>query len=155
MKKGILILLIIFVSCSRNEKKSTNMNTKISKKWIVYKTKDSIPELFNLMLAKLNNGEFKISNPNEEFNSTDVISNDSLASRQLIIIAKKEKKWRIIYKQGGFGMHYVISQCKIRNDSIFDLQIAQTLIKYVDNDTTDKLLFEHKIILKDIKIVYE
>ena len=143
------------MGCSQNGKNSKNMSAQISKKWIEYKTKDSIPELLNLTLSKLNNGEFKIANPNERFNSTDVIVNDSLPSRQLILIAERGIDWRIIYTQGGIGMHYVISQCKIRSDSIFDLKIAHTLVKYENNDTIDKLLCEQKIKWKDIKILYE
>ena len=155
MKKGILILLITFISCSQNGKNSKNINTRNLQNWTEYRTKDSIPELLKLTLAKLNNGEFKIANPNEQFNATDVIVNDSLPSRQLILVAKRKIDWRIIYTQGGVGMYYVISQCKIRDDSIFDFKIAHTLVEYVNNDTIDKLLCEQRIKWKDIKITYE
>ena len=70
---------------------------------------------------------------------------DSLPSRQLRLLAKKNDKWRMTYIQGGFGKYYVYIECKIHNDSILDFKIAESLSLIENNDTIDKLLSEHKL----------
>ena len=154
MKKGILILFIAFMSCSQKEKNSIIQNTSNSKKWSEYKTIDSIPKLLNLVLIQLNNGEFSIANPNENYNATDVVE-DSLPMRQLRLLSKRNNKWRIGYVQGGFGKHYYFAQCEIQNDSIFDFKFSDSSEKLENNDTIDELIKEKKIILRDIKIRFE
>ena len=154
MKKGILILLIVFMSCSQNQKNSKNKSTQISNNWTEYKTKDSIPELLNLVLIQLNKGEFSIANSNENYNVTDVVE-DSLPMRQLRLLSKRNDEWRIGYVQGGFGKHYYFAECMIQNDSIFDFKVSHSNEKLENNDTIDKFIKEKKIILNEIKIRYE
>lgn len=152
MKKEILILLIIFMSCSQNGKNSKNPSTEISQNWTEYKTKDSIPELLKLTLQKINKDNFKIADFNREFEMTDVIMNDTLPTRQLRLLAKKNNDWRLSYIQGGYGKHYVYAECKIENDLIFNFKIVESNLKLENNDLIDKLLNEKKITLKEIKI---
>jgi len=152
MKKGILILLIIFMSCSKNVKDSKNTMVKKYENWTEYKTKDSIPELLSSVLKEINKKDFKIANFNEKFEVTDVISNDTLPRKQLRFLARKDTDWRLSYIQGGYGKHYVYIECKIERDSISDFKIANSILKLENNDTIDKLLNEKKIILKEIKV---
>ena len=141
MRKEILILLILLISCSQKEK---NINVSTADKWIEFKTNESIPKPLYLALSKLDNVDFKIANSNERFNATDLLI-DSLPSRQLRLLAKKNDKWRMTYIQGGFGKYYVYIECKIHNDSILDFKIAESLSLIENNDTIDKLLSEHKL----------
>jgi len=152
MKKGILILLIIFMSCSKNVKNSKNAVVKKPENWTEYKTKDSIPELLSLVLKEINKKDFKIADFNGKFEATDVISNDTLPRKQLRFLARKNTDWRLSYIQGGFGKHYVYIECKIERDSIYDFKTAVSFLKLENNDTIDKLLHENKITLNDITI---
>ena len=129
--------------------------TKLETNWTDFDTKDSIPELLTLTLKKVLKNNFVIANPNEEFNRTDVIINDSIPTRQLRLLSRKNDIWRISYVQGGFGKHYVYAECKILSDSITDFKISQTNLKLINNDSIDKYIAEKKMELKDVKIKME
>lgn len=140
------------MSCSQKGKNSKNLNPENSENWTEYRTKDSIPELLKLVLQKINKDNFKIADFNREFEMTDVIMSDTLPTRQLRLLARKNNDWRLSYIQGGFGKHYVYAECKIENDSIFNFKIVESNLQLENNDSIDKLLKEKKITLKEIKI---
>ncbi|WP_170863206.1 hypothetical protein, partial [Pseudozobellia thermophila] len=126
---------------------------EILKNWTEFNTTDSIPELLTLTLKKVLKNDFKIANPNQKFNQTDVIIYDSAPTRQLRLLSRKNSLWRIAYVQGGFGKHYVYAECKIKNDSISDFKITQTNLKLETNDSIDKYLSEKKLEPNKVKII--
>lgn len=83
MKKTIIILLVlIFSSCKREEK---NIRQS-AQNWIEYDSKDSIPKQLLLVLRAINNDE-KIADKNEDYEATDNISDASIPTRQLRLLA--------------------------------------------------------------------
>ena len=152
MKKVLFPILILLISCSDKKSEPKINVTKLEKNWTDFNTKDSIPELLNLTLKKVLKNDFVIANPNEEFNKTDVIINDSIPTRQLRLLSRKNNLWRIAYIQGGFGKYYVYAECKIFKDSITDFKISRTNLKLENNDSIDKYIAEKKIELKKINI---
>jgi hypothetical protein len=150
MKKILLPILILLMSCSDKNSEQKKLTIELEKNWTNFKTKDSIPELFNLTLKKVLKNDFEIANPKDEFNKTDVIFNDSIPTRQLRILSRKNDNWRIAYVQGGFGKHYVYAECKIKDDSIFDFRISQTTLQLENNDSIDKYLANKKLEPKKI-----
>lgn len=153
MKKILFPILILLISCSDKKSEPKESTTELEKNWTDFNTKDSIPELFSLTLKKVLKNDFEIANPNEEFNKTDVIFNDSIPTRQLRLLSRKDSLWRITYIQGGFGKHYVYAECKIINDSISDFKILRTNLKLENNDSIDKYLAGKKLEPKKVKIV--
>ena len=153
MKKILLPILILLISCSDKKSEPKESTTELEKNWTHFNTKDSIPELFTLTLKKVLKNDFEIANPNEEFNKTDVIINDSVPTRQLRLLSRKNNLWRIAYVQGGFGKHYVYAECKIINDSISDFKISQTNLRLENNDSIDKYLADKKLEPKKVKII--
>ena len=154
MRKIILIILLIFISCAKKAEKVENDSIIKIPKWTLYNSKDSIPKQLNEVLLALN-GETKISNPNEEFEVTDNISNDTLPTRQLQLLAKKNSEWRMTYIQGGFGKSYIYLQCKIRNDSLINLKKGYSFKSLDNNDSIEKYLKEGNLNVKEVKITYK
>lgn len=153
MKKILFPILILLISCSGKKSESKKSVAELDKNWTEFNTKDSIPKLLTLTLKKALKNDFKIANPNEEFNKTDVLINDSAPTRQLRLLSNKNSLWRITYIQGGFGKHYVYAECKIKNDSISDFKISQTNLKLENNDSIDKYLADKKLEPKKVKII--
>jgi len=155
MKKILFPILILLISCSDKKSEPQKTVTDLEKTWTDFNTKDSIPELLTLTFKKVLKNNFEIANPNEEFNRTDVIINDSIPTRQLRLLSRKNNLWRIAYVQGGFGKHYVYAECKILTDSITDFKISQTILKLENNDSIDKYIADKKMKLKGVKIKME
>jgi len=156
MKNIICVLGIIFLAACSGQKdnKKTIQKTPLDnseEQWIVYYTKDSIPKLLNDALVKLHKGNFKLANPDERFNATDNIL-DSLPRQQLRHISKKGDQWRLTYVQGGFGKYNVYVQCEIKNDSIYNLSAAESLLSLEHNDSIDKYLAGNELIPKYVLI---
>lgn len=149
MKKVLFSILILLISCSDKKAEPQKTVTELEKNWAEFKTKDSIPKLLTLTLKKVLKNDFEIANPNEEFNRTDVIINDSIPTRQLRMLSRKSNTWRIAYIQGGFAKHYG----NIINDSISDFRISQTNLKLENNDSIDKYLADKKLIPKKVEII--
>ena len=153
MKKVLFSILILLISCSDKKSEPQKTVTELEKNWTEFSTKDSIPKLLTLTLKKVLKNDFEIANPNEEFNRTDVIINDSIPTRQLRLLSRKNNTWRIGYIQGGFAKHYVYADCKIINDSISDFKISQTNLKLENNDSIDKYLADKKLVPKKVEII--
>ena len=145
-------ILILLIGCSDKKSEPQKTVTNLETNWTDFNTQDSIPELLSLTLKKVLNSSFEIANPNENFNATDVIINDSIPTRQLRLLSRKNNFWRIVYVQGGFGEYYVYAECKILMDSITDFKISQTNLKLENNDSIDKYIAEKRMELKDVKI---
>lgn len=144
MKKYILLSAFLLAFCSKNK----NALNDVKGSWIEFKTKDSIP----LPLIKFLSNEvtFKIADPHEKYNATDLLI-DSLPNKQLVFIAKNKNEWRMSYIQGGFGKYYVLIQCKIDNDSVYDVKISESLTQIKGNKAVEKLIQENKIKFKEYK----
>jgi hypothetical protein len=149
MKNTVIIILILFsISCKREIKKISVKNPE----WTIYYSKDSIPKQIFYVLKALN-GDGKIADINEKYEATDNISDENLPTRQLKLLAKKNENWRLVYEQGGIGTYNVFIQCKIKNDSLHELKIAQTLLPVENNDSISKFIKENRIDFKDIKTI--
>lgn len=154
-----LLIVVILVSCSngkKEEKTDSRTGQKIAtnnseENWTDLNTKDSIPESLNEALINFNKGNFELANPNDRYNATDIIV-DSLPRQKLSLLSKKGNKWRLTYVQGGFAKYYVYTQCEIRNDSVYDLKIAKSVLILENNDSIDKYLSEKKLEPKNVKI---
>ena len=154
MKKLLCVLIIVTLAgCS--DKKEDNKNIQESstntseENWTEYNTRDSIPELFNEALGNFHKGNFELANPDERFNATDMIT-DSLPRQKLSLLSKSGDKWRLTYIQGGFGKYYVYAQCEIRNDSIHNFVIAESILALEDHDSIDKYLSENKLKIRNV-----
>ena len=147
MKKILLIMVLVFISCAKKE----NASIKENSNWTLYDSKDAIPAPLNEVLLAIN-GETKIANPDEKFEATDNIINDSLPKRQLRLLAQKNNEWRMAYIQGGIGKSYVYLQCEILNDSIINLKKGYSFKSLDNNDSIQKYLEEGKLNLQVVKI---
>lgn len=160
MKKSLsLLFAILLISCSdkkadKHTDLSTSHKTTVSQtdeNWTDFDTKDSIPKRLNEALLNIKNGNFDLADPNERYNATDVII-DSLPRQKLSLLSRKGDNWRLTYIQGGFGKYYVYAQCKISNDSIYDLRMAESIFILENNDSIDKYILEKKLELKEANI---
>lgn len=52
MKKFLIPILILLISCSDKKSESKKYATELDKNWTNFKTKDSIPELLTFTLKK-------------------------------------------------------------------------------------------------------
>ncbi len=160
MKKLLsLLIVILLISCSdKKVDKHTDLSTshkntinQSEENWTDFDTKDSIPKVLSEALLNITNGHFELADPNERYNATDVII-DSLPRQKLSLLSRKGNDWRLTYIQGGFGKYYVYAQCRIRNDSIYDLRMAESIIILENNDSIDKYMLEKKLELKEANI---
>lgn len=135
---AFLIVSYFFLSCS-------NVTSK-EKEWIFFYTKDSIPKELNHKLQQYY-GNFEIADFNQRFSSTDLLL-DSLPTRKIEMLARKENHWRMIYVQGGFAKYYVLIDCHIDSNSISDFRTAETVINIKNNDSIDNLLKTNKLKFK-------
>ncbi len=161
MKKFLSLLIIIALQGCSDKKADKNTDgqtnprittNNLEENWTVYTTKDSIPELLKETLININKGNFWVANPDERFNATDNLI-DSLPRQKLSLLSKKGNKWRLTYIQGGFAKYYVFTQFEIKNDSIYDLQIAESIFILENNDSIDKYLDEKKLKPKNVKSI--
>ena len=153
MEKLLFAILIITFSCSDKKSETKKTTVEIVENWKEFMETDSISELLNLTLKKVLKNDFKIANPDEQYNETDVLICDSVPRRQLRLLARRNDIWRISYIQGGFGKHYVYAECKIKNDSISEFKITQTNLKLESNDSIDNYLAEKKLKPNEVKII--
>lgn len=139
MKKLIFILLILNVCCIEQEKANNGIDTKLGAGdvWKEYKTKDSIPKIFYLAYTQSTGGEFKIADPDEEWQKTDVVWSDSIPTRQLKFIANKGNDWRIAYVEGGFGKVNIYAEFEIFGDTLRNLKGIYTQLNIDNNDSVE------------------
>ncbi len=135
MKNLSIIFLLVFLSCSTKESSKND--------WREINEKDSIPKQLNKVLVSLN-GDLKIANPNEKFEATDDRGND-LPTRQLKLLAVKNNDWRLSYLKGGIGTSYFLIECTIKNDSLYNLNITNSLLDLDNNDSITKFKNQGKL----------
>jgi len=80
-----------------------------------------IPAFIRKTLNKLTKDDFSIANPNENWQSTDVVFNKNLPYRQLIYLGNGKTMTLIVYYRGGFGKSTHILIIKHKNEEITDL----------------------------------
>jgi hypothetical protein len=97
------------------------------------------------------NGEFKIANPNEDFEETDDRANPNLPTRQLKLLCVKNNSWRMSYIQGGMASSYVLVQCDIKNNLLHHLQIAHSFTDLDNNDSITKYIKDGSLKLEDVE----
>ncbi|MNQ37244.1 hypothetical protein D3C85_507800 [compost metagenome] len=149
MNKTIIILLILILVSCKKEEKSIGQN---SQNWIEYNSKDSIPKQLYQVLKAIN-GDEKIADKDEDYEATDNISDERIPTRQLRLLAKNNDHWRLVYAQGGIGTYMVYIECKIKNDSLFALRVANTLLAIENNDSITKFIKEKRLELENIKTI--
>ncbi|MDI1256861.1 MAG: hypothetical protein PSV16_12265 [Flavobacterium sp.] len=148
----IFFTFVILLICSCHEKTVKPNYKKIDTSWIELNEKDSIPYEILTVLKTLK-GNKKIADRNEAYEATDVIEDTTIPMRQLRLLARKNNDWRLVYIQGGIGNHYVYLECKIKNDSLYNLKIGESLSDLENNDSITKLLSQNKINLRTVKII--
>lgn len=149
MNRTIIILLILILFSCKKEEKSIREN---SQNWIEYNSKDSIPKQLYQVLKAIN-GDEKIADKDEDYEATDNISDESFPTRQLRLLAKNNDQWRLVYEQGGIGTYMVYIECQIKNDSLFALRVANTLLAIENNDSITKFIKEKRLELENIKTI--
>ena len=140
MKKFILILLLLNVCCIEQEKANNDIDTKMlgaADVWKEYKTKDSIPKIFYLAFTQSTGGKFKIADPEEEWQKTDVVWSDSIPTRQLKFVANKGNDWRLAYVDGGFGKVNIYAEFQIFGDTLRNLKGIYTQLNIDNNDSVE------------------
>lgn len=137
----LVLLIAIFLVASCNNKKKEESAEKTLAVWTEFSSKDSIPKAFLVKLNTTFHHDFKIANPDERYNATDLI-NDSLPQTQLQYLAKNGEYWRLSYVQGGFAKYYVYAEGTMSGDTIVDFRIAKSLRPLNNYDTINKLLIE-------------
>ena len=147
MRNLILLMIILCIGCSEKKNESTQSKQEQAIEWRELNHKDSIPEIFKMALVQINNGAFELANPDEIFNSTDV-REDSLLNMKLSLLLEKNNEWRISYVRGGFAKHYAYAQCKIYEDSLSDLKIAESVLSLDNIDSIEKYISNGNIELK-------
>ena len=99
MKKLIFILFLLFTfSCKKENSFVENSNN-----WQIYTDVKYFPISIIEFLEALYGRDFKLANPNENFNITDVKVYPNKPHQQLCFLANKENIWRLVYIQGGVG----------------------------------------------------
>jgi hypothetical protein len=89
-----------------------------------YFDKKRIPsELYAILNRwdKDNSMKWVLANPNQPYNSTDLIISDNLPCRQLISIYINKSFAFILYEHGGIAYHRHIIWCKLDKQHIIDL----------------------------------
>src|SRR5215213_5235676 len=102
------LILILLTSCGNTKKyklPKTDFFHIESDKWIMFNSKQYIPEALSTHLNSLGISRSDIANPDEEYEATDLILNDNLPYRQLQFLAKADSFWIMTYQHGGFASH--------------------------------------------------
>jgi len=164
MRYILLFILSFILSCqSKSTKRQLPLITKgiiepkdsLPEVWIEYSTKDSIPKLLIKKLDSIGKESFKIANPKDDFQATDVVINEKLLWRQLRFLGKSDSFWIMTYKHGGIGLHYHFILCKIVDDNI---KMFRTGVSTSDLETIHQIkdaMSNQKIDFKDLELKIE
>lgn len=150
MKIVFFIILIIFIGCNKQPKENNSKDSNIlseSAVWKEYNTKDSIPYIFYQAFKKSTGGVFRIADPNEEWQKTDIIWSDSVPTRQLKFIANKGNDWRLAYVEGGFGKVNIYAQFQVFGDTLRNLKGIYTQLNIDNNDSVEAHLKSKKLVI--------
>jgi len=108
--------------------------------------KKDIPKFLRIELGCLANG-FSIANPNQPYQSTDVIER-KLADRQLVFFAKSDRMIVLTYLRGGRGVSRHLLMIKFKDDKITDfwtgiclngMESKEGIIRYLKSTKPENL----------------
>ncbi len=107
----VLTLLVGLLPCGCKTQNSTM--TKSNEKeiteflstsyWIVHKVEEIPKNIQKLFFRKITNQ--KLANPDEEFNSTDLIIDPNVPRRRLVFAGNSASSSFVCYEHGGRGLH--------------------------------------------------
>ncbi len=142
-----MILLMIF-SC---EKDNRNKDSD----WVIFNHKNKIPEEIKDFFQATENSPFTTADPDEEFNSTDNETNSNISFRQLKLLEKKNKIWRLVFIQGGIGASYQYYQFKIQGDTISEIEKAYSFANIETNDSLEYYIKKGAVRFEKIEVRYK
>ena len=67
---------------------------------------------------------FKIANPNQRYNETDVVRNRRLPWRRIHVIYRSADYFLMIYRKGGFTINDYLIWCQLHNDKVVDIWVG-------------------------------
>ncbi|NMR34855.1 hypothetical protein HIO71_11720 [Chryseobacterium aquaticum] len=149
MRKIILLIFVFFIISCKNEKSRKDIN------WVVFNDKNKIPEQIKDFFQAAENGEIEIANPDEEFNTTDVVTKPNLPFRQLRLLEKKNELWRMVYIQGGIGKSYQFYEFKIQGDTISDVKKGYSFENIGTNDSLEYYIGKGKLKFEKVRLKYK
>ena len=151
MKKLIFILFLLFTfSCKKENSFVENSNN-----WQIYTDVKYFPISIIEFLEALYGRDFKLANPNENFNITDVKVYPNKPHQQLCFLANKENIWRLVYIQGGVGKSNKFYEFELNKDTISKIKKGWSFENIRTNDSLEFYLKKGKINFEKIKIKYE
>lgn len=122
----LLCLLLMLQSCISNNLKNGE--------WKTYNNKTKIPQAIKEFLSY--RGNFKIANPNENFNLYDNHTDENLAYQQLRLLSTKQDKWRIVILVGGLGSYYCY-EFSVKSNIVFETKRAVIFEDIKSNELWD------------------
>ncbi len=155
MKKLIILIFLLFIFSCKKENEIINNTNRKDTDWIILNDKNKIPEQITDFFVAAGKDELKIANPDEEFNSTDVVLKPNLPFRQLRLLERKNQIWRMVYVQGGIGKFYQFYEFKIQGDTISKIRKAYSFENIETNDSLQYYINKGKVNFEKIKIRYE
>lgn len=152
MKKVVFFLVLSLVfSCEKKE--SANFQKK--QEWKIYTDTKEIPDPIIDFFEAYFKSDFKMSNPNEKFNRTDVIIYPDKSNQQLQFLANKNNIWRLVFIQGGIGLSNQFYEFEVNNDTISKVTKAYSFENIKTNDALEFYIKKGKVNFEKIKIKYE
>ena len=120
------------------------------KDWTQLYTSDSIPKMLIYRLGRFNDGYFDIADREKPFESTDVIYDRSLPTRQLRYLGRKANTWVMTYKHGGLGLHYHFVLYQVENGTL-KVFISGVSLQHLETlKDINKALLQSAIEFKDL-----
>lgn len=150
MIRFVFILLFLISGCGEHTEDNNDRDSVKKPQtaaWKEFRTKDSILKIFYKAYPKSKGEEFVIANPNEHWQKTDVIWNDTIPTRQLNFIANKGNDWRILYEEGGFGRSKIFAEFQIFGDTLKNYRGIYTNLNIDNNDSVESHLRRKKLVL--------
>jgi hypothetical protein len=96
------VVLAFLLGC---QKSATAPPESVGKRITLIHNTADIPSACKLAFAKLSGeSQFKMANPGEKYQLTDVIYEEGLPWRRLMFSAVKNKRCAIVYEHGGIGV---------------------------------------------------
>lgn len=129
--------LLMLQSCISNNLKNDE--------WKTYNSKNKIPKVIKEFLSY--KGNFKIANPNEEFNLYDNETDEDLAYQQLRLLSTKQDKWRVVILVGGLGHSYYCYEFSVKNNVVFETKRA-VIFEEINSDE----LWDYYVKKGDLKL---
>lgn len=158
-----MIAVLLLSNCSKekslkNEKSIVSKNNlpyKVINNWTIYNDKNKLPVEIKEFLNSYNHREFEIANPNEKFNTTDVMQYKNAPFRQLRLLENKNDIWRMVYVQGGIGKSTHFFEFEIQGDTISNIKKGYSFENIETNDSLEYYIKKGKVNFEKINIKYD